>query len=1350
MQFFRNIFWFLVITFVLMNHLYAQSSLKKAGNKPFVIGSAPALTLQPGLSFPDYPLLQLPESYRNRQLPTVVDNSVYPYLRPVFQQKGASCGQAASVGYNFCYEIDRARNLPANTSINQYPTHFTWNFLNDDEKYGNGVGVSYFRSFEILKNLGCPNEATYGPITFDDPDYWMSGYDAYRAAMQNRIKSVNSINLSTPEGLFTLKNWLNDHLDNSPTGGVANFYIGFINYSHLPENSPEAGKCIVTSWLSTATHAMTIVGYNDSIRFDLNNDGVFTNDIDINGDGKVDVRDWEIGGVKFVNSYDYIWADSGFCYALYSSLALAYGEGGPWNNAAHVITVDPDYQPLLTLKARINHIMRGRLKITAGVNADTNAAYPSTVMEFPVFDYQGGDIYMCGGYKNEDKEIEIGLDITPLIGSIEKGTPARFFMMIDENDPEDEADGSVAQFSVISYFDDALEYNSSETPCNIINNGKTTLSVVATGFSSSLEITPEQLPAAVVGSPFHQQLSASTGFPPYEWQLLRKYSSLEGTAPFVPNQGEMLNFQSAVNGLVPCKLPFSFPFYGKIYDSVFVHSYGYMLLDFATGPYPYLQDAAQYLMQTKAIAPFMSLMHQISGTGTGIWYESTPEKAVFTWVLAGEGSSSGLTDNFSATLFPDGRIIFSYGALDVEMSEKGVEAISNGDGFNYQYCDSFFTTPSSCITIIPEKFPNGLSIDSQGLITSDTITEDLSENIDVLVTDSRRLRKEKSYLLITGPLVETTIHSGSDNITEPGETAIISLTINNITGYNIDNMVLKLTPLSEGILMADSIAEEHNLDAGQLADLPDAFQFIVSDSLSHETDLIFSLDIEWDGHSTEQTLTYPLVIRQYQLTGPVIHDDNNNHFDAGETCNLTFKLTYGGLQPANTFTGNLTSDDPFISISGPLHKLFDKTISHRYDQAEWIVTANPNTPPGKIVNLLVKAFSEDGDSLVETFPIVIGDPGILVIDLDKNHNSAKHLMATLKDLNVSPESSQSISSDIFNFKQLFVCLGTRTQNYQLSEGEADTLNTFLNLGNNLYMEGGATFGSDDQYPLQDRFRVDPEKQAWYHPADTLIGDTLTFEAGIKFDYRGDHLMGYGLIPLEPAFSLFTDKNTGYHFVVANDSVTYRTIASSVEFGGIFPLDGSTREEIMAGYLNFLKYEREPLAANFFIAREQVCNESQIEFRPNCSGKPLTYHWIFENGIPAESTDEVAYVHWSDPGIYNVSLTVSDGKNSNTLIKEDCIEVLNCNGIQENIIVPGMTVFPNPVTDRLMIRLTSPVGDNVSIIFSDLTGRHILSKNIHLPSGESSLEINLTGLPSGVYILTLLNDQTRIVKKIIKK
>jgi len=65
--------------------------------------------------------------------------------------------------------------------------------------------------------------------------------------------------------------------------------------------TPEAGKEFVYAWGTSGDHALTIVGYNDDVRFDWNDDVEYTNDEDINDDGKVNMWDWEIGAVKIAN-----------------------------------------------------------------------------------------------------------------------------------------------------------------------------------------------------------------------------------------------------------------------------------------------------------------------------------------------------------------------------------------------------------------------------------------------------------------------------------------------------------------------------------------------------------------------------------------------------------------------------------------------------------------------------------------------------------------------------------------------------------------------------------------------------------------------------------------------------------------------------------------------------------------------------------------------------------------------------------------------------------------------------------------------------------------------------------------
>jgi len=236
-----------------------------------------------------------------KTLPTSLDNTTLPYFRPVFAQSGGSCGQASGVGYQFTYEMAYTRQVDPSLPENQYPTHFTWNFLNE----GVGGGSFYFDGWWIIRELGCPDVSTYGGMAEGGPSRWMSGYDAYRQAMENRTLNIHSIDVSTIDGLNLLKQWLYSRDDGTEPGGLACFTsgIGYSTVGTLPPGSHEAGKPVILQWNTSFDHCMTFAGYDDEVCWDYNGDGQYTNDLDINQDGVVDLRDWERGAMLIVNSW---------------------------------------------------------------------------------------------------------------------------------------------------------------------------------------------------------------------------------------------------------------------------------------------------------------------------------------------------------------------------------------------------------------------------------------------------------------------------------------------------------------------------------------------------------------------------------------------------------------------------------------------------------------------------------------------------------------------------------------------------------------------------------------------------------------------------------------------------------------------------------------------------------------------------------------------------------------------------------------------------------------------------------------------------------------------------------------
>ena len=321
--------------------------------------------------------VELPAHYLGKTLPDSIDNSIHSWLRPIFNQDGASCMQSTSIAYNFTYEINRLRELPADIPDNQYPTHFAWNFFNG----GNGwFGVNYLFTMEVLRSHGTPNVADYGGFSYGGGERWMSGYDEWYNAMNNRISGIKKIYVGNEEGLLTLKHWLNDHLDGSASGGIASFIAcSPWDLFLLPPESPNAGKRVIIAWCPEALHGMTIVGYNDSIRYDYNGDGQFTNNIDLNDDGIIDMRDREIGAVKFCNSYGEYWADNGFCYMMYKALADDFGEGGIWTNTVHVLEAKEEHTTLMTYKVELEHDYRERIRVQVGISSEISSTKPKFI-----------------------------------------------------------------------------------------------------------------------------------------------------------------------------------------------------------------------------------------------------------------------------------------------------------------------------------------------------------------------------------------------------------------------------------------------------------------------------------------------------------------------------------------------------------------------------------------------------------------------------------------------------------------------------------------------------------------------------------------------------------------------------------------------------------------------------------------------------------------------------------------------------------------------------------------------------------------------------------------------------------
>ncbi len=247
------------------------------------------------------------------ELPEAVDNSQSPYFPPIGDQGGlGACVVFATTYYQFTYAMNKMRGVPTNED-NTFSVKWVYNLVN----HGSDNGSSAYSIYKVLKQHGCP---TAKALPYDDVDFkgWSTDPAVWREAMRYRLSDSQTFKPFGEEGteitsnddtdLIAVKTALNN-------GDVLKFssYIYSWEYGKLKanENVPENDKYLDEQYVRLVSgyeggHGMVIVGYNDNIWCDINENNV--------------VDDGEMGALKIANSWSEGYGNKGFMWVAYDAL----------------------------------------------------------------------------------------------------------------------------------------------------------------------------------------------------------------------------------------------------------------------------------------------------------------------------------------------------------------------------------------------------------------------------------------------------------------------------------------------------------------------------------------------------------------------------------------------------------------------------------------------------------------------------------------------------------------------------------------------------------------------------------------------------------------------------------------------------------------------------------------------------------------------------------------------------------------------------------------------------------------------------------------------------------------------
>jgi len=557
----------------------------------------------------------------------------------------------------------------------------------------------------------------------------------YEADMNNRVKDYFAIDVSTPEGLETLKHWMYDHLEGASDGSIVNFAAGVSDVFNMTYDNK------IIEWGHSVNHAMTFVGWDDNVSYDFNNDGNITNDVDINNDGTVDMKDWEKGALIMVNSWGTYWGNNGKAYVMYKLLAEPAENGGILSGKVFGIHVNDTQTPQLIMKVKISHTSREKIKISAGISPNTTDTEPEFELDFPLFSKQGGDYPMNG---TDSIPLEIALDVSSLLSYVNSGEEAKFFLKLTEDDISSVGSGQIYDFSIKDNLGN--EFVCSQYNVAINDNSVTLMSVIASATFSAPEITTSSLPDGEANTIYSYQMEANGGSAPYGWSISQKYTenALSETYPSV-SSGQLTPSDDD-DGYVEKTLDFNFPFYGELFNEVYISTDGSVL--FEPG-FNYLRTE-EAVIANKMIAVFASDLMIYPANGDGIFYEGNTNHATFRWKTALYGYESANVD-VALTLYPDGEIKMYYGN-GITSGLSWASGISNGSGSYTISSVSGVSDPSNFqLKMTSDSFPAGMFISSDGIFQGTCPNEENTWNINFVVTDNNNISKIKTLSFTTGP-----------------------------------------------------------------------------------------------------------------------------------------------------------------------------------------------------------------------------------------------------------------------------------------------------------------------------------------------------------------------------------------------------------------------------------------------------------------------------------------------------------------------------------------------------------------------------------------------------------------------
>jgi hypothetical protein len=99
---------------------------------------------------------------------------------------------------------------------------------------------------------------------------------------------------------------------------------------------------------------------------------------------------------------------------------------------------------------------------------------------------------------------------------------------------------------------------------------------------------------------------------------------------------------------------------------------------------------------------------------------------------------------------------------------------------------------------------------------------------------------------------------------------------------------------------------------------------------------------------------------------------------------------------------------------------------------------------------------------------------------------------------------------------------------------------------------------------------------------------------------------------------------------------------------------------------------------------------------------------------------------------------------------DTALVYPCGSVQEFGSIRDLSIYPNPVTEKLNLSFTATTAANTLLHLTDVTGRNVYTEQFTTAPGQSVKVIDVQKLARGIYFVELKNAEGSYIRKIAKE